>query len=276
MSKVQQLGVRTGKFFHLLIQTAGFLATVLTILAALGIGSTAFGFFTHTLPLTITGIMVLVLAGFIFIFVYSLLEEKVRVVPTVDDSTAFPKPKVDEDVEILLKEIVYQYFPDGYSMCQCKRLQLRALKDGVRHFTDKYRWTGYGKCTIKSLTPSYILTNERREEFWSKFDVNFPHPLRKGDDVDFTVEWHLVDTEKIAVPFLAVISDDATKQISLQVILPAELAPKRAYCYEFASYMDNLPITVKEIHWSPATHRLCYDVAEPEPHHKYSIHWYSE
>ena len=276
MGRLERVQIRTKKFVTTLIQTAGFLATVLTILTALGIGSAAFGYFTHALPLTITGVVVFILSGLIFIFVYSLLEEKVKVAPPVDDSTAFPLSKVDEDVEILLEEIVYQYFPDGYSMCQRKRLQLRALKDGVRHITDGYRWTGYGKCTIKSLTPSFIITNERREEFWSRFDINFPHLLRKDDEVDFAIEWRLVDTEKIAVPFLSKTIGLETKCLSLQVILPLELAPKRAYCYEFASYMDKLPITVREIKWSPATQRLSYDVAEPRKHHKYMIRWYNE
>jgi len=276
MGRIERVQIRTKKFATTLIQTAGFLATVLTILTALGIGSAAFGFFTHALPLALAGIMVIILSCLIFIFVYSLLEEKVKVVPPVEDSTAFPLSKVDEYAEILLEEIVYQYFPDGYSMCQRKRLQLRALKDGIRHVTDGYRWTGYGKCTVKSLTPSFNITNERREEFWSRFDVYFPHPLRKDDEVDFAIEWHLVDTEKIAVPFLSKTIGFETKCLSLQVILPPELAPKRAYGYEFASYIDDLPITVQEIKWSPATQHLSYDVAEPKKHHKYMIRWHNE
>ncbi len=296
MSKPRKLGSRIVSFFRLLLQTAGLLSAILTILTFLGLGSALYGYFYNTRPLVIIGGAVFFLTILFFIFFYTFLEDRInvhlstnvntQVSPTEDrtnvqpiptDTIVYPTPVIEDDFEIILKEIAYTYTEDGQTMWQRKRLHLRALKNGTDHFTDRYRWTGNGTCIIRSLTQGFKITNERLEEFmamWNYFDVTFPRFLHKGEEVDFTIEWELFDQDKVAIPFLATLIDRETSFLSLQVLLPPKMAPTRAYCHEFANNVDTLPIETRAIKWSPASRRISYEVSQPKKHHKYLIRWY--
>ncbi len=283
MSKVQQLRARTRKFFHLLIQTAGFLATILTLLAAFGISSAAFGFVTRAPLIAIMGIFIIIFSGILYILFYTLLEGRMTphtsrsTQPTSTDTLKYPPPLQNEDFEILLKEIVYEYSSDGKTMWQRKRQQVKALRDNLNFFTDRYHWSGHGSRIVRSLTPGYSVTNQRKDEIegkWDYFDVKFPHHIRKGDAVDFTIEWELVDEDKTSLPYLSTMIERDTKHLVLQVVLPYELAPTRAYCYVFANYLETLPVEMYQMEWSMASRSIRYDVPQPKIYHKYTIRWY--
>lgn len=282
MTKLQRLKTRTHKFFRAFIQTAGFLATLLTILAALGITSTALGFFSHELISVITGILVCLAAGLLYILFYTLLEERLNLPApqsTAQDTKKYPPPQHNEHVEILLREIVYEYSSDGKTMWQRKRQQVRALRSGVISYTDRYNWSGSGICNVQSLTEGFQVMNQRKEEIeenWDYFDVKFPHHLHIDEIVDFTIEWELIDEERKAVPYLSTMIEREMNRLLLQVVLPRELAPTRAYFYVFANYVETLPIETQPIQWSPASRILQYEVPQPTIYHKYTIRWYRD
>lgn len=297
MSSTERLSKRFGMLFSSLFKTAGFIATIVSILSFLGVGSAVFGYTNKLFPLTMVGVTVFILSILIFIVFFTLLEEKAQLhlssvstpahsqavhnaentsaKPISTDTIKYPPPVQDEEAEILLKEIVYVYAPDGQTLWQRKRLKMTALRNGMSHYTDRYRWTGSGTCVVRSLTSGFTVINTRKEEIWDYFDIKFPHALRRGEEVDFTVEWELHDTEKIAIPFLSTMIERETRYLLLRVILPHELAPKRAYSYEFANYIDTLPVATEEIHWSAATCALSYEVTRPKRNHKYLIRWYN-
>ncbi len=321
MRGIKRLWLRIATFVSFLMQTAGLLSAILTILTVLGLGSAALGYYSKLLPLMIIGIAIIVLSALIFIFLYTLLEEKMKEKPTSTipthplmysipsqheestrakpiptnpvvyslpsqheknaivelaptDTRIYPPPPWEDDVEILLKEIIYEYAPDSQTMWQRKRLQMQVFRNGVTHFTDRYRWSGVGSCIVRSLVSGYSIMNEHKDKDWNYFDVNFSRPLRRGEVIDFTIEWELFDEKKLAVPFLSTMIDRDTNHLLLQVILPRELAPKSAYCHEFADYTDTLPIATQEIRCSPTTRILSYDILHPKKNHKYLIRWY--
>src|SRR5712691_6720747 len=144
---------------------------------------------------------------------------------------------------VLRKEIIYEYLADQTTLIQRKHLQLQALRNGINSYTDRYRWTGSGRSILKMLTSNFEIINQRKQgdPEWDYFDISVPHHLNKGQIVEFTIEWELADEKRTGLPFLASTIDVETKYLLLQVILPPELAPTRAYAYEFANYIDTLP-----------------------------------
>jgi len=271
-SRSERLWGRIVHFVSVLYQTAKMLSALVSILTFLGLGSVIVGYISNILPLIATGLVTLVLSVLLFIFVYTFALERGDFPP---DSTVYPPPSI-APVELLLKEVIYQYFPDGQTMAQRKRFRVRALQDGVRSFPDRYKWTGAGKCSVRSLTPGFAVVNERKEEFWDYFDVVFPYPLHVNEVTEFVVGWDLYDQAKSAVPFLSTMIDFDTKHLVMEVVLPPELAPKRAYFYDFRNYIDTLPITTQEVQWDPATQSIRCEVPQPKRYHKYLIRWYSE
>jgi hypothetical protein len=276
-NRFKKLWKRISRFVSVLDQTARTLSALVSIVTFLGLGSVVIGYLQNMPTLLIFGGLILVLSIPIFITLYTLvLEAKER--PQTNgspplDASVYPPPTI-ANVVVLLKDIVYEYESDRQTMRQRKRFRVRALQDGVTSFPDRYRWTGQGKCIVESCTPGFKIVNERKEEFWDYFDVQFPHPLHKDEEVEFTIEWKLFDENKSAVPFLSTMIDFDTEHLSMQVILPPELAPRRAYFYDFADYIDTLPIEAQEVEWDSMTHSIRREVYRPKRYHKYLIRWY--
>jgi len=282
----------------MVITTVGFLSATLTILLVLGLSTVVIGFIIHIILLFIIGIAIITVSALLFIPIYTLIEVKARSATLLANTAILPSsqteektrvkllhptdtikypPPLPQDVEILRKEIVYEYLADGKTIYQRKYLEIKALSNGLPNFKDRYRWTGRGQCTVSSLTPGFRITDQHKmvEQIWDYFDVTFPYPLHAGEVIEFALEWKLFDEEKIAVTFLSATIDRETKYLLLQVNLPPEMAPKRAYFHDFANYIDTLPERTQPIQWSPATKSITYEVNQPQKYHKYLIRWYS-
>ena len=300
MGKWSRLKQRVSKFIHVFFfQLAAVIGTILTILSFLALGTVVIGFIRGLIIFVLFGLGILFICGLLYIIHYSVLTEKTereqasvhasqigekKVTSTSPpiDTREYPPPLKEknnkDNFEILRKEIVYEYLADGKTIYQRKYLKIQLLHDNISTYTDRYHWTGSGICIVRSLTPEFEITNqhEREEEdaTWNYFNVKFPHHYHKEDVIEFTIEWELVEEEEKAVPFLSTMIDHETKYLFLQVILPYELAPKRAYFYEFEHYKDTLPSGTKQAQWSPASKSIMYEVPEPKIDHKYAIRWY--
>lgn len=285
MSKPGHLRHRAATFITAFVETASVLSAILSILGVFGLSTLIAAFFIHFLILLIPAIGVLLMTILLAIIFHSYLEDKrkleeasdqlQKIGPIAADTIAFPPPP-EEDVEILREEIVYEYLADGKTMYQRKHLKIRMLRNGVHFFVNRFRWTGNGACLVKSLTPGFKITNQREEDggIWNFFDVAFPHPYHRGDEVEFTVEWKMVDERGKTNPHLSTMIDRETKYLFLQVSLPLELAPTHVYFHEYKNFIDTLPSNTKAIRWSPASRNITYEVAEPKKYHKYLIRWY--
>jgi len=292
MSKPGQLRRRVATFISVFVQTASVLSAILSILGVLGLGTLVAAFVGHLLILLIPGVGILLITPLLAIIFYSFLEEKGRIEQAANHLSASPEKKIGpvptdtieyppppkEDVAILRKEIVYEYMSDGKTMFQRKHLRMQMLHDNIHAYTDRYRWTGSGKCILRSLQPEFVITNqheqEEGEDTWNYFSVKFPGPYHKDDIVEFTIEWEMVDEEGQAVPFLSTMIDYETKYLLLHVVLPHERAPKRAYFHEFADFKDKLPSETRKVQWSPASRSIICEVPNPKKYHKYTIRWY--
>ena len=276
MDRIKKLWQRLAQIIKLFKETTSVIASLLTILSLLGLGNIIIGYFNNTPPVIFIGVGVIVFSIVMGVVFFSLVPSpsaNKKKHGTSRIEIKYPPPP-SADVELLLKEIVYECFPDGQTMRQRKRFRLRALRDGVSSFPDRYKWTGQGKCAVRSITPAFRVTNERKVEFWDYFDVAFPHPLRKGESVEFTVQWDLYDEKRSAVPFLSTMIDFPTEHLIMKVKLPKDLAPKYAMAHEFRDYIDTLPISTQELHWNPTTESLEYEVYSPKLYHKYMIRWF--
>ena len=294
MGKWGKLKQRVTKFIHVFFfQVAAVIGTILTILSFVALGTVVIGFIRGLINFVLFGLGILFVSGLLYIIHYSMLTEKTEreqasgekkttsTSPPIDTREYPPPPKEKgnkDNFDILHKEIVYEYSADGKTIYQRKFMRIRLLRDNSILHTDRYHWTGNGKCTVRSLTPEFQITNqhEREEEeaTWSYFNVKFPHPYHKDDIIEFTIEWELIDEGKKTVPILPTMIYHETKYLFLQVILPHELAPKRAYLYEFEHYKDTLPSVTRQAQWSPASKSIMYEILEPKKDHKYAIRWY--
>ena len=285
-----------GNFLKGLIETIAFLSAIVTLLLFLGFGTAFAGYISQERNLILVGICIIIFSLLFGVTYYSILQEITKLKNISNDKTSLNEvSKVEgiqsksieqdlnsqllsKEVEILRKVIVYEYLPDGKTIFQRKHIKLRSQKNNVDHFEDRYRWTGSGKCIMKSSTSGYKIANQHKGEegIWDYFSVIFPRALHKDDTAEFTIEWELFDEQAQASTFLSAMIDRETEYLLLQVNLPIELAPTSAYSFEFENMFDKYPLKVGRLDWNPATKCLKYEVVNPVKYHQYSIRWYKE
>jgi len=79
---------------------------------------------------------------------------------------------------------------------------LKALKKGLGHFVDKYRWTGQGSPVPSSLIRDQQIRLTEIKNVWQFFEVWFPRNLQKGEALDVDIQWKLEDPDRKAIPFI--------------------------------------------------------------------------
>lgn len=125
--------------------------------------------------------------------------------------------ELDCDFEILEKHIHYEYrSPD--KIIYKRRFKLRALKDGLTRYTDKYRWTGRHSTKPKSGSGHRIELHPE-QSLYQFYDVCFERQYDKNQIVETEVIWSLEDRERIARPFVSITVHEPTKLLTFTVFL---------------------------------------------------------
>jgi hypothetical protein len=131
-------------------------------------------------------------------------------------------PRIDCDFEILELEVIYDHL-DKNRMVYTKRKKLRALRNGLDRYFDRYRWTGTGNINIKSSIKSQKVVVEERRSVWQFYAIRFNKKLGRGEEIQTEVVWELKDLENVAVPFLSMTIEEPTSKMILKVKLPSNL-----------------------------------------------------
>lgn len=131
-------------------------------------------------------------------------------------------PKVDAEFEILELRLIYDH-REKNKMVYTKRKKLRALRNGMKAYEDRYNWTGKGLDVFKCINSLQTIAKTERRSTWQFYEVKFHKTLRKGAEIDVDVEWILEDLEDKAIPFMSATIEEPTKLLSLKVIFPEGL-----------------------------------------------------
>jgi|CZKF01.1.fsa_nt_gi hypothetical protein len=137
-----------------------------------------------------------------------------RLVPIFD--------RIKADYHIIEKEFAFIY-KDATHMQAERRWILRARRKGLSYFTDNYRWSGSAPVTLKSGKEEHEITMGLRKGFYQYYNVNFQHPLKKGEIVEICVIMNLEDAAKIHVPCLNTRINEPTDTLILKLQFPEHL-----------------------------------------------------
>lgn len=138
-------------------------------------------------------------------------------------------PSIDFDYRIVEKEITYEY-RDITHMIYKKRNLLKALKNNLDGYFDKYRWTGKGNIEIKSAMNGHLFRKSIQKSIWQFYEINFQKYLKKGETIETELTWELEDVEGKAVPFFSVTIEEPTDFLKFNLSLNPELGVKEAIC----------------------------------------------
>jgi hypothetical protein len=132
-------------------------------------------------------------------------------------------PRLECDFMVLEKEVYYTY-DDLRHMKYEKRLRVRALRNGLKAYPDKYAWTGRGQVSARSLVGEHDYIEIGKQNVWTLYEVRFPMTLSRGDEVEIAVAWELEDTEMAATPFFSSTVEEPTDKPIMRLHLSTTAA----------------------------------------------------
>ncbi len=181
-------------------------------------------------------------------------------------------PRISPDFEILETKVTYDHEAID-KMTYTKRKKLKALRNGLERYVDRYSWTGKGNINISSNKKSQTFTETERKSIYQFYEVRFDKVLSKGEEVEVTLTWDLEDLEHKAVPFVSMTIEEPTETLLFKVIFPKtsvvtsiikEISPFIGAKQPFFSEKERINDYEREYEWT---------IKKPKLFYHYELRW---
>lgn len=180
-------------------------------------------------------------------------------------------PHLDFDFHILEKEISYEY-KDKTHMLYKKRVLVKALKNGLDTYHDKYHWTGNGNVKIFSAIKEQQFRETIRKNIWQFYEIRFQKTLSKNESIETEVFWELEDTANNAGPFISADIEEPTDLLRLNLSIPHDLGVKEITCETSSGIGAKKPFKSK-LRPLDRNGRVTWKEEKPKLLYHYEIKW---
>lgn len=167
----------------------------------------------------------------------------------------------------VLERYTYHCYRDMQHITHQRRFKLRAMRNNVSVFRNKFQWTGENY-QMRCLEGSFRLTKGPTDGPMDTYDIDFGRMLKKGDEIEFTVEWQCENIEGRAKHFFSCNITQPTDKVilDLQINPPLQLQAITKSIYHIAA--DQALSTVKE---NVTNGRCIWIIEKPLFMHRYKI-----
>lgn len=167
---------------------------------------------------------------------------------------------------------------DHHRHTQTVEVEIVALRHGIHAFFNQYMWSGAGEDPGPQVLSSghTLLGPTNRQRGWRSYVVDLYPPLRKGESTTIVVHQDLIDAKEVFMPYLAKTITEDCEQLRLQVQLPVDLIPSRAWgathsgSHAGAEELSREPLAVAT---DGAFVTIGWTVARPRRNVNYAIEW---
>lgn len=179
-------------------------------------------------------------------------------------------PRMYPDYRVLEKDILYEY-KDRTHMIYRKRLKLKVLKDNLKSFEHRYRWTGKGTIKVHLSHPKQKYIETIQKGLFQYYSIMFEKTLKKKEIYNLEIIFELEDIEGKAKTFLATLIEEPTDHLSLKVKLPYSFKINEAL-YEICTHMGaKSPVKTNKIPFKNGVAEL--EISKPKLLYHYEITW---
>ena len=181
--------------------------------------------------------------------------------------------KLDCDFEILEFDVTYTYRVDK-TIEYRRRKKLRALKNHLRTYRDRYSWTGsQPPDEFFSGVAHQTVRETGRQTVWRLYEIDLHRTLSKGDTIETEVVWYLNDKDDACVPFVSADIEEPTRQLSFTLFFAPELGVTAATC-EVRATLGGPHSLQSEVMTIPPTGSFSWrPKGRPKLLHHYSVEW---
>ncbi len=180
-------------------------------------------------------------------------------------------PKLEFHFRIIEKEYTYEY-KDKNHMIFTKRIKLKALKNNLDRYHDRYCWSGLGNVLVRSEVKDQIFLSMGRKDVYHEYEILFGRNLKKGEEIETCIVFELEDLQGQAIPFLSTTISEPTQYQILRVIIPKSLGVEKAVA-EIKPCTDSyIPIDTELINFN-VSGEAKWETKKPRLLYVYSIRW---
>lgn len=178
---------------------------------------------------------------------------------------------IEPDFHVLRKDIQVR-FDSRTAGSYTRALNLRALKNHLDRYHDKYFWTGSATVAAQSIIPDHTFVPGRRKNIWHLYEIHFDRRLRKKDEIKTTIKWDLADPDKRMVPFVSAVIEEPTDELRIVLEIPASIRGSSAVLEVAHSIGARKPID-SQVKDFDEQGRVEFPVPNPKLLHVYEVSW---
>jgi hypothetical protein len=156
-------------------------------------------------------------------------------------------PRIEADFVLLEKELTYDCSKVNCLLYK-KRVKLKALRNGLDRYHDKYHWTGAVGLAVTSVIPEHEFRPTNRKNTWQLYEVIFQRTLNVGDTIVTELQWTGTNPES-SVPFFSAAIEEPTEQLKFNLQVPLTFGIREVTCETSPQTGARRPFTsaIKEV-----------------------------
>lgn len=196
------------------------LAQVVWTISATALTGTATYFITKhykftTLEIILFSVIIALVVGATSFYVYRRYNKHIPVFEPLDF-----------DFHVIREERIHKWLSEDLYLHK-RRYTLKALRNGLTTYTDKFGWTGKS-FEISGGTADYkINRNGKTKNMLDVYHFEFSKPLQRGEIIEVEASWKLVGPAK---PFFSTTIEEPTDLLIMSVMLYSESGVSRVIC----------------------------------------------
>jgi hypothetical protein len=234
-------------------------------LVIIGAGGVVLGLFTHAINRNYITFAVAPVSISLIIWGLALWSKK-RATEFLSHNPGLHE-KLSDSTYTILRDNRYRF---------SKKLVVYARQGGVDHYKGKFIWSGGGPMVAlpNVSAPHHVTLTRQANDFHSVCRVDFERPLRKGEELEFTVAIELEDRNHTAKPFHAHTIYYRTDRLIIRVQLENPPPDLRFYRRQLlASSTADMPIYEERVNIQNPQEELFWEVKNPRIGYRYRVIW---
>ncbi len=182
-------------------------------------------------------------------------------------------PRSQFDYLILEKRIRLQVVDEHHKLYR-KIVRLKALRQGLNRYEDRYQFSGDGDIKIASKQTDQQVVELPWQDLWAYYEIRFNRTLNRGDIIETDVLFDIKDQRRPMNPYINADIAEPTKLLIMEVEIPDRLGVREMVQETCSTVGAKRP---KKTSTDEMRHGECtWTIRRPRLLHSYKMKWWYE
>jgi hypothetical protein len=177
-------------------------------------------------------------------------------------------PELNPNFNVIEKHIFHHYKAID-AVVHKRTFKILCMKDEIRTYSDKFIWTGE-KYSVRCLNKDFTLVLTDKIGHYDTYEIRFDRLLKKGDVVEFTVEWDCENRTNNARPYFSTTITAPTEKLVMDLLIDPSLGVTTASLD--TSYDEGEPPRETETKQLVSGHTT-FNIDKPNLYFHYKVRW---